>query len=149
MLESLLQLTLVAGLVWGIYPLINKFIIESSTIPFGTLTLLFYFFVGIIALIGLKLGKFQLLTDIKKLSVKHWIMLIVSALIFLIAGYSFNYSSVKFSPYKTLAFSIAFGSIASMIVSFYLFNINISMIELATMVIIISGIYILNAKQQS
>jgi drug/metabolite transporter (DMT)-like permease len=143
---SLIQLSLICGFAWGVYPLLNKAIVEDSGVHIITVYGIYIFLVGVMAMILLYRSRDKVIKDMFKMTKKNWLMLFSVSLIFFVAGYLFNYSSVFISPYKSLAFSIAFGSIVSVIGSYFYFNMDITMIQVISMSVIIGGIYVLNTQ---
>jgi drug/metabolite transporter (DMT)-like permease len=143
-METLAGLSFVSGVAWGIYPLLNKFVLEDSNTNIMTIFGLFTVFIGCFGVLFSIHNRSIILKDIQTFSNKHWFLLILSALIIVFANYLFNYSSIFISPYKTLAISFSIASIVSMILSYFYFKIPITVTDLISILIIITCIYVIN-----
>jgi len=145
-MDNLLLTTAAIGILWGIYPLLNKNIIQKTKINFVTLYGIFISIVGLLALGLLSYHSTIVKKDLQKLKSKDWANIAFVSLLFIISGFMFNYSSVFISPYKTLAFSVAFGAVISAIGSYMFFGLEITLSKIVWMMVILIGIYFLNLQ---
>jgi drug/metabolite transporter (DMT)-like permease len=145
-MDNLLLSTGAIGILWGIYPLLNKNIIQKTKISFVTLYGIFISIVGLMALGLLAYHSSIVKKDLQKLKSKDWANIAFVSLLFITSGFMFNYSSVFISPYKTLAFSVAFGTLISAIGSYLFFGLEITQSKLLWILVILIGIYFLNLQ---
>jgi drug/metabolite transporter (DMT)-like permease len=143
---SFIQYATIIGVLWGIYPLLNKAIIKESKISFTTLFGFYTLLLGILALVLLWFTQDQVRRDMNKMKTRQWIMLFFVGIFMLAATYLFNFSSVYISPYKTLAVTTALASIVSVIGSYYYFKLDVTFVKLVCIAIIIGGVYYLNKQ---
>lgn len=135
---------LFVGILWGAYPILNKLAYSIKEIPMRTLVTVLSIFIGLSALIYALYNRTVIAKEIKEIkSNKQWAYIIIAGVIWFVGAFYYNDIVINYSPYKALVFATVSASLVSILLSKYLFKINISNLQAVSIGIIIFGLYIL------